>query len=169
MQHVTVEGRSGYLIVPIVLIAICAIAAPLYFEDHLPAFCVENASKVLTVVALVEAALCAAGIFLSSRRLHFDGHTIAYVSAFRRRTVEARRLTHVTMQQDVSSGSGDTHLVSHYVTLWDALGERIRLNVDYWDRAGMRLLLAELARCNPDVVFAREIQAVLGDVAPRRW
>src|SRR5688572_29536849 len=100
--NITVEGRAGYLFIPIIMIAICAIVAPLYFKDTLPGFCIENAAKVLTIVSILELGLLLFAAFAGSRKMVLRDGILSYSSWFSDLHLRVADITNLSLQADHS-------------------------------------------------------------------
>ncbi|MBW3600328.1 MAG: hypothetical protein KY475_24050 [Planctomycetes bacterium] len=151
---VIVQGRAGYLLVPIVVIAACAIGAPLYYKDSLPDFCIENAVKVLATAAAVEAALLVSAAFLAGRRIILQGPKLYYRSWLARREIDVSEISDLSLETDHSVDSASTS----YIVLWSAGGPLLRLNPLLWDRPALAVLLQKISERNPRIQVAREVR-----------
>lgn len=148
-----VQGRSGYLIVPVVLVPMCAVGAPLYYKDTLPEFCVENAVKVLLAAAGFEAVLLATAAFLAGRRMVLHGATLSLHSWFSCREIAVAAISELTLQTEHSVDSASID----YLVFWGASGQLLRINPVYWDREALSAFVDQVGRINPQIRVARDV------------
>lgn len=152
MSSLTVRGRSGHLIVPIVGIPAITIAAFTYFRDHLPEFCLENAEKVIASAALLTLALSVVAWFRAARQVSFEAGLVHYRSWVSDRTIAASRISNVTFETEVSPGPDQT-VTEHYLSLWSGNDRLLRFNSALWPREGMARILGAIQQHNPATRF----------------
>lgn len=156
----TVRGQGAHMIVPMLIIGSAALVGPLYYRDHLPEYCIENANVILGFVALIEIAFAVTGFFLSSRSICLSGRTVWYETWFTRRMFDAGSFTHVTLETDTQVFS-DSFNTSHYLTLWTSSGDALRLNTMLWNRKGLSAFVGVLASMNPALRVDRDAEPYL--------
>jgi hypothetical protein len=149
----TVRGRAGYLIVPMLAIPLCAISAALYYQRTLTGFCVENAIKVIASAVVLDLLLFVGAIFLCSRRMTITGESLTHHTWFSHREVSISEISDVTRQTDHSIDSASVN----YIVLWSSSGPVFKINPLLWDRTALQALLGRMLRLNPSIQVARDV------------
>jgi hypothetical protein len=162
LNSIVVKGHSGYLIVPIVAIPLVTGAAFFHFRDNLPAFCVENAEKVIGLSGLITLILIVVAIFQRSRSVEARGNQLRYRSWFQDRTVNTATITGVTLETEVSA-SEDTTSVEHYLSLWCGNRVVLKFNARLWPQPGMNILLRWLKQKVPGLRIDRSAERYMSE------
>lgn len=162
-RSITVDGRGGLLFVPFIIIAACAIGAPMYYSDVLPEFCVQNAEKVIATVVAFEFGLLLGVAFLRGRKIILNENVLMYSSWFSDARIRVDTLTDLTLQADHSHDSGTTY----YLTFWRATESVLRINPLFWDRASLSVLLRQLIERRPAIHVSPEVRPYLAPANAR--
>ncbi|HYE93749.1 MAG TPA: hypothetical protein VEA38_22140 [Terriglobales bacterium] len=159
-DSVRLDGEAGYLIVPILVIPAAAATAFTYFRETLPDFCLQNAEKVLAIAGVLTAALCALALFRKSRRVELRNGWLGYRSWFTHVSVPVTTVTALTLETEAASG--DQVGVDHYLTVWAADTEVMRLDTALWPKEGLTELARALRRRLPTLRLDRDVEAYIG-------
>lgn len=133
---------------PIVAIPARALGAFVYFRDHLPEFCIQNAQKILITSALLTLALLGLAWFRATRRVEYVSGHLRYRSWVTDKTVAATTISAATLDTELS-GKGNQTRTEHYLSLRSGNDIVLRFNLQLWPRDGLAALLHALREHNP--------------------